>query len=432
MFALIAKRRFGPLLGAIFLNAFNDNLYRTTLLFLITYRILATQPGEAAQLVALSAGLFVLPYVFFSGLAGQVADAVDKARAARTIKFCEILVMGAGITAITLESVPGMLAILFLMGLQSTFFGPVKYSLLPQHLRPEEVTGGTALVEMATFLAVLTGQIAAGLIAPQLAMAGIMVVAIGGWLLSLAIPPAPPAPGDHPVSWNIAASTVRVLAYVARVPALLWSAIGISWYWALGTVFTSLFIPLVKSQLGGTEPVATLFLAAFSIGMATGSLVIGKILAGTVTARTLAMSLVLMSLATLDLYFAVTSYVAPVGGLDGVQAFLARPAAWRVLIDLTVMAVGGGTLIVPLYTILQTRSAVAARARAIAGNNVLNTTAMVAAALTTQQLIGAGWREIDVLALFGGLNLVMILPMLALRRATAREDAAGPDLQEPV
>ncbi|MBV7255793.1 MFS transporter [Pacificimonas sp. WHA3] len=422
MFALLTRRRFAPLFGALFLNAFNDNLYRTALLFLITYQIVADDPAAAAQLVTLSAGVFVAPYVLFSGLAGQVADAVDKAKAARRIKAFEILVMATGAASMWVGSVPLMLLVLFAMGLQSTFFGPIKYSLLPQHLSQKEVTGGTALVEAGTFLAVLTGQIVGGLITPDIAMAGIVVIAIIGWLVSRGIPDAPPQPGAHVIQINIFASSWGVLKYVAAERHLLLCVIGISWYWALGTVFTSLFIPLVKGALGGTEPVATLFLAAFSVGLAAGSLVIGKVLSGIVSARTLPVSLVLMSVAILDLYFSVSAIPSPAPGaaLAGPADFLASARNWRILGDLTLLAIGGGTFIVPLYTILQMRSDPAARARVIAGNNIVNCAFMMVGALGAGALLTAGMSEIEVLLLIGVINIAVVPLAVQLKRALVR------------
>ncbi len=417
MLNLLAARRFGPLMGALFLGAFNDNLYRTALLFLITYRLMAEMPDQAAQLVAVSAGLFILPYVLFSGLAGQVADAMDKARAARIIKGCEILIMAIGAIAMWLGAVPLMLVVLFAMGLQSTFFGPIKYAILPQHLSEREITGGTALVEAATFVSVLTGQIVGGLIAPEAAMAGILLVALLGWGVSFGIPAAPPEPGTHTVQANIFASSIGVLRHVWRVRHLRFCVLAISWFWSIGAVFTSLFIPLVKDMLNGAEPVATMFLAAFSVGMAIGSLVIGTVLAGMVSARTLTASLILMSLAIFDLYFAVSSYPAPDGALMDIGAFLGRIESWRILGDLTLLAIGGGTYIVPLYTILQMKSEPGLRAQVIAGNNIINSAFMVLFALASGALLGVGWNVIAILALMGAINLTLIPVVRRLRRA---------------
>ncbi|MGB7405147.1 MAG: MFS transporter [Pacificimonas sp.] len=427
MLNLLVRRRFGPLFAVQYLGAFNDNLFRFGLLFLVTFRIMADRPEEAATLVTLAAGLFTLPFVLFSGLAGQIVDAIDKARVIRWVKLAEIVIMLAGAAALWSGSIPLMLVILFLMGLQSTLFGPVKYAILPQHLKTEEMMGGMSLIEAGTFLAILTGQIGAGLIPPEATMIAIILVAAVGYLAARAIPSAPPAPGPHPISANIAKSGWAVLRHLFRHRHLWLSVLVGCWFWAVGIVFTTMFLPLVQGVLGGTEEVATLFLIAFSVGIALGSLIIGKVLQGLVSARTLGVSLLLMAVATFDLVGALNAFPAPGPVPRGVGDFLAIGSSWRILVDLTLIAVGGGSFIVPIYTIMMTGSEPALRARTIAANNILNSTAMVAAAGITGALVSAGLSIPDILLIGGVISILMIWPAWQLRKAVKGIDLHADD-----
>lgn len=429
MFALLTTRRFGPLFGVQFLTAYNDNLFRFGLLFFLTYHLMPDDPAAAAQLVTLAGGLFILPFALFSGLAGQVADAVCKARAVRWIKSAEIIIMAFGVLALWLESIPFMFAVLFAMGTQSTFFGPIKYAVLPQYLRDEEITGGTALVEAGTYTAILTGQLSGGIVTPELLMTGVLCVAVIGWLASMTLPPAPPVHAAHPVQANIFASSWSVLRGVARIPYLLWAVIGISWFWMVGIVFTSLFIPLVRGTLVGTEGVANLFVAGFSIGVALGSLLIGRLLGSKVSVRFVPVALVVMAVAAGDLYLAVGSYTPRGTGLAAAADFLSQAQGWRILADLVFFSMGGGAYIVPLYAVLMTRSDAAERARTIAGNNILNSVFMVVGALGASAMLSA-LDVAQVLLIAGVGNLLMIWPMLRLKRRLALADIRAPALEE--
>ncbi|EMD84022.1 major facilitator superfamily MFS_1 [Pacificimonas flava] len=418
MFPLLGTRRFGPLFGVQFLGAFNDNLFRFGLLFLVTYRMLADSPEQAAQLVSVASGLFILPFVLFSGLAGQVADAVDKARAIRIIKFAEILIMAAGGIAIWLGSIPFMLAVLFAMGLQSTFFGPIKYAIVPQHLEGREITAGTALIEAGTYVAILSGQMAGGLVTPMMLMIGIMLVSCAGYVAALAVPSAPPAEAGGRVQANILASSWSVLQRVAQSRHLMLAALCGSWFWMIGIIFTSLFVPLVKNTLHASEGVANLFVAAFSIGVALGSLLVGRLQRGRVGAGPLAPALIVMAAASVDLYFAVNAF----GGGDAEllmrpMDFLARGGGVRILLDLTLFAIAGGAFIVPTYAILMAYSEPAARAQTIAGYNIMNSAAMVVGALGAGALLSAGLGVSAVLLWTGLANLPVIGLALWLRRA---------------
>jgi MFS family permease len=413
MLALLTTRRFGPLFATQFLGAFNDNLFRTALVFLVAYDVAAADPKQAALLASTAAGLFILPYFLFSGLAGSAADAHDKAAICRLVKLSEIAFMALGWVALALGSLPLALAVVFLMGCHSTLFGPVKYAILPQHLREGELLAGTGMVEAATFVAILLGQVAGGLLATQavgpiaLALAGL------GWLASRFIPPAPPEPGRR-VNWNPLSSSRAALGHAFANQRLLIATLAISWFWALGAVYTSQFVPLAKNAMGATETLATLFLAAFSVGIAAGSLAVGGWLKGRISTQLCAPAGLVMALAGLDLWFAVAAVgVAP----KDVASFLGVVAGWRVLIDLLALALAGGVFSVPLYAVLQTAGAAGGRASAIAANNIINSLFQVCAVLAAGAAVGAGLGAGLVLML-SGLTVLALLPALGrLHRA---------------
>ncbi|MBZ6377604.1 MULTISPECIES: MFS transporter [Pacificimonas] len=417
MIALLATRRFGPLFGVQFLTAFNDNLFRFGLLFYLTYGLMAERPDAAAQLVTLAGGLFILPFALFSGLAGQIADAVCKARAVRWIKLAEIGVMAFGVWALWIGSIPFMLVVLFFMGLQSTFFGPIKYAILPQHLNDTEITGATALIEAGTYTAILTGQLSGGIVTADQLMVAVIGVAALGILASWPLPPAPPVVSPPPtINWNPLTSNWRVLKALWRTPYLWSAAVCGSWFWLVGIVFTTLFIPLVRGTIGGTEGVANLFVATFSVGVAIGSLVIGRLLGPRITARSLPWSMLLMSLAAVDLYFAIGTFGTASGPLLSSADFLQLPQGIRMLVDLLVFSMAGGSYIVPLYAILVARSDAADRSRTIAAYNIMNSLFMVVGALGAGLLLTLGLEVAEVLLLAGALNLLMLFPAWRLER----------------
>lgn len=405
---ILLTRRFGPLFAAQFLGAFNDNLFRTAVIFLITYRISAADPARAAALATLATGLFILPYVLFGGLAGDIADKRDKTIVARWVKLAEIAIMGVGALGLWTASLPVLLAAIFLMGIHSTIFGPVKYAVLPQHLRPGELLAGTGLVEGGTFLAILLGQIAGGLLDPHLVGPAALAVAVLGWLAARFMPAAPPIT-PAAIDWNPLTNTRAAMAGAfagRRLRAATWA---IAWFWAIGAIFTTQFVPLARNVFGGSEAVATLFLAAFSVGIAVGSAAIGRILGGTVSTKWCAPALVVMALAATDFWLAGRALAAggPVGDVAG---FLARPAGWRVLADLVVLSIAGGVLSVPLYGILQT-SAAAGRSRVIAANNIVNSAIQAAGVLAVGAAIGSG-VGVPVALLATGLTALLLAPAL--------------------
>ena len=416
MLALISARRFGPLFATQFLGAFNDNLFKTALIFLVTFHLSAGDPVAAATLATVAAGVFIVPFVLFSGVAGEIADARDKAAIARWVKIAEIGFMALGAVALALESVPLALVVVFLMGAHSTIFGPVKYAILPQHLAPGELIAGTGLVEGATFVAILLGQIAGGLLPPGWAGPVAITVAVLGWLASRAIPSAPPA-SRAPIDWNPLTASRRALGEALGNRELAIATICISWFWALGAVYTSQFVPLARNDIGGSEGVATLFLAAFSIGVAIGSAGVGRLIGGRVTTRLSPWAGLIMAVAGIDLWFAAGAMAGGGGGhgavgtAGGVASFLSDPRGWRILVDLTVIAIAGGVFSVPLYGILQTATDPASRSRAIAANNIVNAGFQVAAVLGIGVAIGR-WVSVPTALVAAGLTVLLLIPLL--------------------
>lgn len=409
MIALLTARRFGPLFVTQFLGAFNDNLFKTAFIFIVTFRLRADDPAGAAILATAAAGVFIAPYVLFSGFAGDLADGRDKAAIARWVKLAEIVFMVLGMLALMLESEALCLVVLALMGLHSTVFGPVKYAILPQHLKEDELLIGTGLVEGATFVAILLGQIAGGLLPSETAGLVAIAVAVVGWVVSRLIPAAPPMLADVRIDWNPLTSTWFALRMAFANRPLAIATLAISWFWALGAVYTSQFVPLARNDLGGDERVATLFLAVFSVGIAVGSAVVSRLLKGKVSARLAAPAGIVMALAGVDLYFAENAFVLqPAVDVGG---FLMRAAGWRVIADLVVLAVAGGVFSVPLYGILQTATPPASRARAIAANNIVNAVFQIIGVLAIGAALSGGATVPFALAL-AGLTVLLLIPWL--------------------
>jgi MFS family permease len=391
---LIVSRRFAPLFWAQFLSAFNDNALKNALVLLIAYRPDIIGNWAPGVVIPLAGGLFILPFFLCSATAGMLADTHDKAWLIRLIKFAEIFVMLAAAVAVIVGHAGWLLALLFAMGIEAAFFGPLKYAILPDLLPPRELLLGNALVEAGTFLAILLGTIAGVLIAGAHGAAVVAVlivaVAVAAWLSSRWITPAPPAAVGRP-DWNLFAATARLIADAARVKVTFRAMLGISWFWLVGAMYLSQFPTYVRFVLGSEEAVVTLFLAVFSVGIGAGSLLCNRVLRGRINSKTVPWGALGIALFSIDLWLASPTAVgagtAPLLSLGG---FLARPASWRIILDLLGIAVAGGVFILPLYALLQVASDERVRARTIAANNVINAAAMVVAALATAGLIAAG------------------------------------------
>ncbi|WP_425229553.1 acyl-[ACP]--phospholipid O-acyltransferase [Sphingomonas sp.] len=404
--SLLARRRFAPLFAVQFLGAFNDNLLRFAMVFLATFTIYRADPGHAESLATIAAGLFTLPYFLLSSVAGQLADGVDKAKLVRAVKAAEIAIMAVALAGFHLASVPLLLTCVTAMGVHSAIFGPVKYSILPQHLHSREIMGGTGLIEAGTFLAILGGQLLGGLVAPVLAGEIAIGVAALGLLTSFLVPPAPPA-APLRVDANIVHGTAQILR-AAQGGRGVWLAIlGISWFFSVGTVVTAQLTALASGTLAAGPDVVILFLLVFSIGVAAGSLLVNRLLKGEVSARYVPAAALAMAAALIGLWIAARTY-SP-SGQPGWQAFAAQPQSWPILGCVAMLAVAGGAFVVPLYAILQTHADPANRSRIIAANNILNAAGTVGIVAVTLGLMAAGAGVPGVIGALGFATLAVAL-----------------------
>jgi len=407
-FSLLVKRRFAPLFATQFLGAFNDNLFKTAMLMLASYGLYRAEPGKAEMLATIATGLFILPYFLFSSLAGQVADAWDKARLAQIVKAAEIGIMALGLAGFAGQSVVLLLGALFLMGVHSTLFGPLKYSILPQHLHQNEIMGGTGLVEAGTFLAILGGQLLGGVVPPW--QAGLVACGLAalGLLASLFIPVAPATSPGLKIDANILAASYRIVRSANGIRGAWLSILGISWFFALGAVLLGEFIPLVKGTLHARQDVAVLFLTIFSIGIAIGSLAVNKLLGGEVSARYVPISALALSGFLLELWLATRGFT-PMIADAGSRDFVTQPGSWRIMFDLAAIAIAGGMFIVPLYAILQTASPPEERSRIIAANNIVNAAITVVVVGAVAGLLAAGISIPGLIGVMGGSTFVVAL-----------------------
>ena len=401
-FSLLKSRRFAPFFGTQFLGAFNDNLFKNALIVLLTFQAASWTALAPEVLSNLAAGIFILPFFLFSATAGQLADKYDKAKLARLVKVLEVAIMGVAALGFSMHSLPVLFAALFLLGLHSTLFGPVKYAILPQHLREDELVGGNALVEAGTFVAILIGTLAGGLLAGAggdpvwVAYAG-LIVAVAGYLASRGIPAAPAPAPDLVVSLNPLSETWRNIGFARRDRTVFLSILGISWFWLYGALFLAQFPSYAKNVLGGGESAVTLLLATFTIGIGLGSLLCERLSSKHVEIGLVPFGSIGLTLFGLDLAFASPS-VLPGGGPLSVPALLTLFSTWHVLFDLFALGLFGGFFIVPLYALIQLRSSPEHRARIIAANNILNALFMVVGALAAAGLLGSG---VSIPVLFG-------------------------------
>lgn len=421
---LLVSRRFGPLFAAQFLSAFNDNALKNALVLMIAYRADIAGGWSPGLVIPLAGGLFILPFFLCSATAGELADSSDKGRLIRLIKLLEIPVMLAAAAAVIAGHAGWLLFLLFAMGVQAAFFGPLKYAILPDLVGPRRLLLANALVEAGTFLAILCGTIAGMLIAAQhgdAAVAALIVaVAVAAWGFSRLIPPtAPAAPGLRP-NWNVVAATGRLVRDAAAQPVPFRAMLGISWFWLIGATYLSQFPSYVRFALGAEEAVVTLFLTVFSVGIAAGSLACNRLLRGRVSPRLVPWGALGIALFSVDLGLAGPSQALAGVALANVAAFVAAPHNWRILVDLFGIAASGGLFIVPLYALLQIGGEPRQRARTIAGNNVVNAAAMVLSAVATMALVAAGVTTAGLFLLCGIASLAVaalfwrLLPRLEL------------------
>ncbi|MCA3252250.1 MAG: MFS transporter [Pseudomonadota bacterium] len=393
-FALLGQRRFAPFFWVQFLGAGNDNLFKFAFTVLVTYQLqVGWLPPATAGLVI--GALFIAPYLLFSATSGQLADKHEKGALIRLVKLLEIAIMALAGWGFWVQNVPALLACVFLMGLHSTLFGPVKFAYLPQHLSERELTGGNGMVEMGTFVAILLGQVAGGLLIAVPGVGGhyvafaCMALAIGGWLLARAVPLSPPTDPGLVINWNPFTETWRNLQLAHGNVVVFRSLLGISWMWFFGSVFLSLFPAFARDVLHGNPQVASLLLVVFSIGIGSGALLCELLSRRHVEIGLVPLGAIGMTVFALDLYFATRAL--PPAEVMGAWAFLAQPMHWRVLADLFLLSLFAGIYSVPMYALIQLRCPPSHRARIIAANNILNALFMIVSALLTGLLLKAGF-----------------------------------------
>ncbi len=392
-FGLLKDRRFAPFFGVQTLGAFNDNVFKNALGVLVTFGAMALTPAQVDFYQNLAAVLFILPFFLFSATAGQIAERYEKSRLIRGVKLLEVVIALLAAIGLQLKSVPFLFTVLFLLGVQATLFGPVKYSILPQILKPEEIVGGNALVETATSLAILLGLMVGGILmsfghGTQLVSLVVLIVAIAGYMASRAIPAVAASSPDLRINWNPLTETWRNFNFMRGNRTVFLSVLGISWFWFYGATFITQLPNYTRVFLGGDERVFTLLLAVFCVGTALGSLLCERLSGHKVEIGLVPLGSIGLTLFGIDLYFA-NPHAATTVNLS-VSAFLGQASSHRVLWDLGLIGLFAGFFIVPLYALIQTRSEPTHRSRIIAGNNILNALFMVASAVLAIVLFDAG------------------------------------------
>ncbi len=423
-FALLRQRRFAPFFWTQFSGAANDNLFKFAFTVMVTYQLsVSWLPPAMAGLVI--GALFILPFLLFSATSGQLTDKYDKTKMIRFVKNLEIAIMLVAAFGFIAGNVPVLLLCTFLMGVHSTLFGPVKFAYMPQVLTERELTGGNGMVEMGTFVAILLGNVAGGLL---VAIPGIghttvavacVAAALAGRAVAQFIPSVPATDPGLTINWNPFTETWRNLKLAHENIVVFRSLLGISWMWFFGAVFLSQFPSLAKEVLHGNEQVASLLLVVFSVGIGIGSLLCEVLSRRHVEIGLVPLGAIGMSVFSIDLYFA--SRALPPSEIMTLGAFLAQGAHWRVMLDLLLLSLFAGLYSVPMYALIQMRSQPTHRARIIAANNILNALFMIASSLIAGALLGAGFTVPQIFLFTGLANAVvafyifMLVPEYLLR-----------------
>jgi 1-acyl-sn-glycerol-3-phosphate acyltransferase len=415
-FALLGSRRFAPFFWTQALGAFNDNAFRSAMVAMVSYQ-LALPSSEISLYNNLAPGLFILPYFLFSASAGQLAERFEKTRIIRYVKLFEILAMALAAYGFIAHQLPLLLVVLFMMGMHSTMFGPIKYAILPQALQPSELVGGNGLVEMGTQLAILVGLIA-GVEVMQIAGIGSHVsaamtiaIAVVGYLASRGIPLAPPTAPDLRLNWNPVSETLRVLRITRESRAVFNAILGISWYWFFGTLVVAHLPMYAKQTLGGDASVYTCVLVLFSVGTAIGALMCEKMSGRRVEIGLVPLGAFGLTLFALDLYLR-GAVAGPT--VRNWSAFLQAGGSWRTVLDLTMIGVFSGIYVVPLFAFVQARTPRDRLSRVIAGNNILNALWIVIASLFGLALDRAGLSVPQVFLVASLLNVLVAVYIFTL------------------
>ncbi|MFN4291012.1 MAG: MFS transporter [Permianibacter sp.] len=413
--ALMQQRRFLPFFSTQFLGAFNDNLFKIALVLLVTFSGQYSE-AEVGLLTNIANGLFILPFFLFSATFGQLADKLEKSRLIRASKLLEIVIMVIALIGFYYQHLPTLLLALFLMGAQSTLFGPVKYGILPQHLHRDELIAGNGLIEMGTFVAILLGQLVAGLflkdgliLAAALTMIG---VAVAGYLTARAVPAAPATDPTLKINWNFITETGRLLKYAASQRVVFLAVLGISWFWFYGALLLAQMPAYARQTLVADETVFVLLLAVFSIAIGLGSLLCEKLSQSRIEIGLVPFGSIGLTVFALDLAFA--SDLPATTAMRDVSAFLATPGSLRILADIFLIGLFGGFYIVPLYTMIQVRTPETHVSRVIAANNVLNAAFMVVAAGLGAGLLAAGLSIPQLFLVLAVLNVAVVVYLYKL------------------
>jgi MFS family permease len=412
-FSLLSQRRFGPFFWTQFFGAFNDNVFKTALLTILTYDAISWTAGDVGLLNNLIPGLFILPFVLFSATAGQLADKFDKARVARCVKLLEIAIMLIAATGWMTHTLWLLIAAIVGMGFHSTLFGPVKYAYLPQHLRPDELTGGNGLIEMGTFIGILLGEVLGAILVVQkpggieLVAGGTIAFAVIGWLASRRVPVSPASDPKLIINWNPFSETIRNLRFSGKNRTVFLSLLGNSWFWFYGIILLAQFPLYAKDCLHGDYTVFVLLLTVFSLGIGAGSLLCETLSGHKIEIGLVPLGSIGLSVFGIDLYLASLAY-ASTGAVDAMN-FLAQHGSIRILFDCVMIGMFGGFYIVPLFALIQTRCDPRHISRTIAGMNIMNSLFMVAAAGLAVVLLGMGFTIPQLFLVTAGLNALVAI-----------------------
>lgn len=417
-FRLLTERRFAPFFWTQFLGAFNDNVFKTALLTILTYDALSWTTMDVGLLNNLIPGLFILPFVLFSATSGQLADKYEKAGLARKVKLLEIAIMLVAAWGWLSHNLWILVAGVAGMGLHSTLFGPVKYAYLPQHLHKDELVGGNGLIEMGTFVGILAGEILGAMLVVhqgwgiQLVAGGTIVIAILGYFTSLGIPDSPAPAADLKINWNPATETVRNLGYSKQNRPVFLSLLGNSWFWFYGAIILAQFPVFAKDYLRGDHSVFVLLLTVFSFGIGAGSLLCERMSGHKVEIGLVPFGAIGLSAFGMDLFFSSHGYHA--NQAVTAMSFIEQPGAIRILIDIILLGIFGGFYIVPLFALIQTRCDPKHLSRTIAGMNILNALFMVVAALTAMLMLKAKFTIPQIFLATAILNAIVALYIFGL------------------
>ncbi len=423
-FRLLGQRRFAPFFATQFLGALNDNILRNGMVILITFQGVLVAGLDHTELANVAAGLFILPYFLFSASAGQVADKYEKSMLMRRIKIVEILLMLLAAYSLVTENYEMILLVLFLMGCQSTLFGPVKYAYLPQQLDDSELVGGNALVESGTYIAIILGLIVGGIavtgdieatlgVSKQVLLGGTLVTfAIVGYLASRPIPTTSAVDPGLTLNWNAWQETWRIVSYAREERSVWLSILGISWFWFFGSAMTIQIPAYTLEILNGNESITTTLLTAFAVGVGIGALLCERLSGHRIELGLVPFGSIGLTVFAVDLYFAQPT--ANLLAVSSIGEFLARDGSWRVLLDLALLGAFGGFYSVPLYALIQKRSERKHLSRIIAANNIINAVLMVGAAVLSITVLNAGFSIPQLFLIIAVLNAVVAIYIYSL------------------